>query len=271
MDNKLIQISKAVERSTPANLSFVELALQKPIIKYPIKEAENKVMVEAQRAAVLSGQKEISAPDLQIIATEVLERCTQKYPHVTLEEISEAIKNGIYGDYGDYYGLNAKSIFMFIQSYVKSESRINALREHEEEIKLSESKEPKVVTRGQWKELILRDYALLKNGDVDLIVFMPKKYSLLESEGLISLKPETWQNWLERAAESYRHNNTTRKKMKGQNTVANEYKKIFNAAKETGDIPDNEVMHIETHAKEMIYLEYLKKMSNLNIDNFFEQ
>lgn len=270
MDNKLIQISKAVERNTPANLSFVELALQKPIIKYPIKEAENKVMIEAQRAAVLSGQKEISAPDLQIIATEVLERCTQKYPHVTLEEISEAIRNGIYGDYGDYFGLNAKSIFMFVQSYVKSESRVNALREHEEKKKLSDPKEPQVVTRGQWKELILRDYSLLKNGDIDLIVFMPKKYALLESEGLISLKPETWQNWLLKAAEAYKQKNTIGRRMRGQTTIAQEYKKIFEVAEETGDIPGTEVMHIENFAREMIYLEYMKKMSDLKIDNFFE-
>lgn len=44
----------------------------------------------------------------------------------TLPEIKDAFKRGLMGDYGDYYGLTAESLYGFIKGYFMSEKKRKA-------------------------------------------------------------------------------------------------------------------------------------------------
>lgn len=46
----------------------------------------------------------------------------------TFSEIKDAFKRGLMGDYGDYYGLTAESLYGFIRGYFMSEKKRTATR-----------------------------------------------------------------------------------------------------------------------------------------------
>lgn len=59
------------------------------------------------------------------LAIELKRRC----PGMRIPEIAEAVTNGIFGDYGEFYGLNVVTIVKFCTAYMDSEKRRNAMRE----------------------------------------------------------------------------------------------------------------------------------------------
>lgn len=55
---------------------------------------------------------------------------------LTQPEIEQAFKDGLFGDYGDYYGINAPSLYGFIREFIGSEKKRDAaalvMKAHEE-------------------------------------------------------------------------------------------------------------------------------------------
>lgn len=45
---------------------------------------------------------------------------------LTLPEIADAFKNGVFGKYGEFYGLSAPNLLNFLYSFLESEKKINA-------------------------------------------------------------------------------------------------------------------------------------------------
>lgn len=50
------------------------------------------------------------------------------YSDFTLNEIEEAIRMGLVGKYGEYYGINAISLYGFIEGFFKSEKKQKAIK-----------------------------------------------------------------------------------------------------------------------------------------------
>lgn len=48
---------------------------------------------------------------------------------LTQPEISQAFKNGVFGKYGEYYGLTAMSFYGFVEGYLSSDEKQEAARE----------------------------------------------------------------------------------------------------------------------------------------------
>jgi hypothetical protein len=61
----------------------------------------------------------------QLCASDIL----NNHSHLTVNEIRIAVKNGIRGRYGEYYGINPVSISKFIAGFLQSEERAKAIKE----------------------------------------------------------------------------------------------------------------------------------------------
>lgn len=268
-DNKPIKIqSNAISPYEKEKDSYVELALKPAITTYKLVDAQNNIMATVAYAVTISGQK-VLAPEMKLIADEVHDRCSRIYPHVTLEEIRTAVKNGIYEEYGEYYGINAKYIMFFIESYLKSEAR-RVAKEAFEQAKKAEQKEPVKMTVGDYKKWILEDYRIFKEMGKEFVPFIAKKYVLLRRLGLIGLKSrESWNIWLLRSKNEKVWRETQGAKKKGDKGALNDIYKIYSQFEENNELPVSEYKRIVNNARRMRYFRFLELMAEKGVDNFF--
>lgn len=279
MSNEIIKSNNQIAISTnkdalavidPKHQEIIKMALAPKISNIPALDCMDALIDIFRDASTNSG--EVYDDDAGLYAAnETYDWLIRLYPEVTIDEIRAAIRAGVYGEYGKYFGLNPKSYVFFVRSYLDSEKRRVAKNAFESAKSKVKEISPRL-TKGQWKELILSDYRLFKNGESNMIVFMPKKYALLEQEGMITIKSEeSWQRWLLKAKDERAYRNTHLAKLKGNKSIANEFSKIYDEFAQTGELPVTEIMHIENEARRLIYLAFFEKMAADGIDNFFTQ
>lgn len=271
-DNKPIKIEQtAISPYEKGRNSFIELALKPSITTYEPVDAQNNIMATVAYAVTISGQK-VLAPEMKLIADEVHDRCKRLYPNVTLEEIRTAVKNGIYEEYGEYYGINAKYIMFFIESYLKSESRRLAKEAYENAKRIEQKPAPVKMTIGDYKSWILEDFRIFKEMGKEFVPFISRKYVLLRRLGLIGLKSrESWDIWLLRAKNEKVWRETQGAKKKGDKGALNEIYKIYSNFEENNELPVSEYKRIANNARRMRYFRFFEIMYEKGIENFFIQ
>lgn len=218
-------------------------------------------------AFTISGQM-MNVEDMQILPELAYNRIMQVYPLVSVEEIKEAVTNGVYDVYGDYFGINPKSILFFISCFLNSRERNDAM-ERFRQMKSTPITVVRKVTVGEWKKLILKDFELYKNNTSSLIMFDEKKYKLLRRLGLIGLKSkESWNGWLLRAKNSIEYNDTLRAKKKKDKTLLSLVEDfVYNA--ESGTLTRKEFKRIIIEARKLRYFAFFDYCIKNNIDNIF--
>ncbi len=193
------------------------------------------------------------------------------YPEVTLEEIRSAVRAGVYDEYGKYYGLNPKSYVFFVREYLQSEKRRVAKAAYEAAKSKLRALPPKL-TEAQYKEWILEDYRIYKEGGSNLIQFVPKKYFMLRKYGFIGLNSrESWLIWLSKSKDDLYGRIAQRAMDRGDKGLLNSIVSITTQLDETGEIGLDELKKIVTNARRLRYLKFLEVMERENIDNFFNQ
>lgn len=99
----------------------------------PMKEADYQLtvgsLIELISSVYVNAGQTIKAESSMSFAGELYSVVTAKFPTCTLQEVRIAINNGLYGEYGEYYGLNPKSFVHFIRSYMTSQERQKAREE----------------------------------------------------------------------------------------------------------------------------------------------
>lgn len=272
-DNRIIKsesILPALDIDT-SQKDMIRLALMPSIRTYAPKDATNNILAIVAYAVTISGQK-ITTPEMMVFADEILERCTLLYPHATIEEIRVAIKNGIYGEYGEYFGLNAKTFMQFIEGYLQSEKRRLAKEAYEKAKRTEQKPAPVKMTIGDYKAWILEDYRIFKEMGKEFVPFISRKYVLLRRLGLIGLKSrESWEIWLLRAKNEKVWRETQGAKKKGDKGALNEIYKIYSHFEENNELPVSEYKRIVNNARRMRYFRFFEIMSEKGIDNFFTQ
>ena len=68
------------------------------------------------RTYTLAG-KVISSEDLTLMVLELSNEIPKRHPGFTIDEIDQACKNGVYGDYGDYITISVKTINFWLKEY----------------------------------------------------------------------------------------------------------------------------------------------------------
>ena len=88
-------------------------------------EAMKMITAGVSHSAMVRGQ-DISLNGKSFIANEVYDEVFKKYSDLRIEEIPIVFRNGVYGRYGEYFGINALTIVGWFESYLSSDERYNA-------------------------------------------------------------------------------------------------------------------------------------------------
>lgn len=83
-------------------------------------------------SAMVRGQ-DISLNGKSFIANEVYNEVFRKHSDLRVEEIPLVFKNGVYGRYGEYFGINALTIVKWFDEYLSSDERYNAKQKEKQE------------------------------------------------------------------------------------------------------------------------------------------
>ena len=96
----------------------------------PVKERQRWLAKQFLALASISRIKEYTADEATIGAVALDERMidSEVLASLTAPEIEYAFKNGIFGAYGEYYGLNAISLYNFLESFLNSEKKVESAR-----------------------------------------------------------------------------------------------------------------------------------------------
>lgn len=118
---------------TGTELAYVKARNAEKVTDMPEGEALNHIIQIINRAFGELGQTPSgrSPQDRQdnmlAIAKLVLNDLRYYFPQVTVHEVAQAVRRGIREEYGQYYGFNVIAIHKFVESYLDSEERNNAL------------------------------------------------------------------------------------------------------------------------------------------------
>lgn len=170
---------------------IIKAALQPKVNELPGETVESELVTIIATVITIAGQKADDATTA-IFAGELYEKLLEDLPLVSIEEIKTALRNGVYGEYGEFYGLNPKTFYNFIKSYLFSEERKAARVQFESKrlqiaqaVELTpEQRRGHVVT---FTETLYKDYCA---GSL-LTDYIPTFiYDLLEAEQLLRLSIE---------------------------------------------------------------------------------
>jgi hypothetical protein len=143
MNNQLVKaenngalIASPIDREAAKNLlpgerKFIEAALQPKINDQPAEAVVLLFNAIITQAYTRAGFKMPDAVTLALYAREFYEALLEKYPRVTIPEVREALKEGVYGEFGEFTGLNPKTFIQFIKGYLFTKDRKEALRQFE--------------------------------------------------------------------------------------------------------------------------------------------
>lgn len=83
---------------------------------------------EVKTLGVLARTRDMDGREVLIIASSLDEMLTETpaMADLTLPELHDAFKSGVFGLFGDYYGLSAPSLYGFVNGYLDSAKKVEA-------------------------------------------------------------------------------------------------------------------------------------------------
>jgi hypothetical protein len=209
---------KALQSLLPVEKKIIEAALQPKINTQPPIDVVTTLITIITTAYTRAGFKmpEDSGATLALYADEFYTSLLERYPNVTIAEIREAMKDGVYGEAGEFTGLNPKTFMQFIKHYLFTETRKEA-RKQFESMRLRLAEQAKMTP--QQKEEDDKEYCnylyeqFLQN--VLMVDYIPTfAYDFLEAQGILKLSLDAKKSISERA-KAYFLRLKTSKKYKG--------------------------------------------------------
>lgn len=188
-------------------------ARKSPLVKQVGKdEAMKMITAGVSHSAMVRGQ-DISLNGKSFIANEVYDEVFSKCTDLRIEEIPIVFKNGVYGRYGEYFGINALTIVGWFESYLSSDERYNAKQKEKQDsvtmICHNESEEAKQKRNDDaMKSSAMRFYQESQsNGGVFYALdgLKAKVYDYLVKVGKIKNSDERVASALEEVKEVMRH------------------------------------------------------------------
>jgi hypothetical protein len=121
----------ALQNLLPGEKKLIENGLQPRLNELPPVEVELTLNTYILATYTRAGFKNPGEEALALYASEFYSLLTEKFPRVTLAEIKEALKEGVYGEYGEFTGLNPKTFVQFVKGYLFSKDRKEAIAQFE--------------------------------------------------------------------------------------------------------------------------------------------
>lgn len=187
----------------PSERALIAAALNPKLSEIEYLPAVEKIVTILTTVYTLSGQKP-DAVTLAIYAQEFYTQLMRLYSSITLEEVAEALRRGVFDEYGEYYGLNIKTFVQFVKGYLNSLERKNAKEIFEKKIAEQQTKELTVEERElaqqRFINVLYEDY-LRDKFNPDLVpAFL---YYVLEKSGKIALTREQKVALMQSAEKKY--------------------------------------------------------------------
>lgn len=190
------------------------------------------------------------------------------FPDVTVEEVRQAIRNGVYGT-EKYFGLNPKTYVQFVRSYLQSNERAEAKARYESE-KLKAREKPPPLTEQEIKEAIEHDYKVFKDMGRDFVPFATFKYKYLRQQEKIRLKNrDNWQTSMVISQNELYWRRSEAAKKKGDKSTLNEILKITTEIEQHGTLPITELKKIAFNARRLRYLYFFEVMQKNEFKTIF--
>lgn len=116
----------------------VDLRIQRVINQETISHITSERLINAvgeilKNSYLLAGFNVPGDKDLAIITAKLASDLAESYGYLTLGEIELCFELGLKNIYGEYHGINMRSITRWLQSYKTSELRYNALKKKQQE------------------------------------------------------------------------------------------------------------------------------------------
>jgi hypothetical protein len=197
-----MELAKITETQNPYVLTLqskrvTALKKQEAVTEYI--DMLTKVYFEAGHA--MPGKtKEEQVKQLQILSIAFHEEVQTYFKFMRVEEIRQALKNGVRKQYGDFHGINIASLHNWIKGYISDDNRKQALLK----LKQENEKEPEpLVSKEQaeqlWREAILKQFRKFKETGHFICEFPTFQYQQFEKRGLINLTKERKKELYEQA------------------------------------------------------------------------
>jgi len=93
-----------------------------PVRSYEMDELTTSIHTIVIQLVADCGSKEVTQEDISYLTGRLIRKIVKDYIFITPSEIRLAFENGVYGDYGDYFGVNLKTCLQFIGGYAKQRS-----------------------------------------------------------------------------------------------------------------------------------------------------
>lgn len=155
---------------TPTEKKILTAALSEKVNEMAPLAAVGKFSSVVLTAYHLAGQKPDEA-NLFLIAEELYKEVSKRIPAIGIDEVTEALRCGVLGDYGEYFGINVKSMLGFVKSYYYSPERVAARRAYYDIVnglKKEPVKPSEQFIREQNRDLINLLYSDFLNGKISL-------------------------------------------------------------------------------------------------------
>lgn len=194
--------------------------------------------------------------ELQIISTALYEEL-QQFKFLRIEELRIAFKNGVRGEYGEFFGLNIKTFYQWLKGYQNDEKRKAAIiaAKAESEKEYSSPVDKKKVSI-EWWEMIKREHAAFKNGGKLYLRGAFNQFKLFEQAGIIKLSNAEKNDWIEKAKLAVSKSRVDERLLKATNRM--EYKRIISIREAIGknELSSTQENEIKSLAIQMVIEEY---------------
>ena len=108
-------------------------ARKSPMISTLCKDDVMKMITAGVSYSAMVRGQEIPLNGKSFIAEEVYNEVFAKYKDLRVEEIPIVFRNGVYGRYGEYFGINALTIVSWFDAYLTSDERYEAKKKEKAE------------------------------------------------------------------------------------------------------------------------------------------
>lgn len=101
-----------------------ELApMRSAMIRHTKEKNIGKTLIMAVGKAYADKGIKVDQTDINYMIPSLVSAIKKFCPNIRIDEIPEAINNGIFGEYGEYFGLNVTTFTNFVKAYYASEKR----------------------------------------------------------------------------------------------------------------------------------------------------
>lgn len=138
---------------SPEVKKYMTMALDDRFCKKTAQEQALIISNELERAIQRNGQSRLTDEEKGFSVTEIRSLVLER-PYITCEELSVIFKKGSLGLFGEFYGVNVKSISGWIDIFYKSAHRMDAIKKLNELQKYQANQEEMTPVD---KEAIIRD------------------------------------------------------------------------------------------------------------------